>query len=153
MAEERELQAREIVKKASTWAGAAGFLPIPLLDQVAIGGIQVKMLIDLANHYKLPFSENRVKSILSALLGCVLPYTLADSVIGQSLKMVPIFGPVLGILTVPGFSSAITWAVGKVFIQHFEAGGTFLDFQPDAVKEYFRSEFTAAKPGGDKKAA
>jgi hypothetical protein len=28
-----------------------------------------------------------------------------------------------------------------VFIQHFESGGTFLDFNPDEVKEYFKAQF------------
>ena len=27
--------------------------------------------------------------------------------------------------------------MGKVFIQHFESGGTFLDFDPDKVRSYF----------------
>jgi hypothetical protein len=32
---------------------------------------------------------------------------------------------------------ASTYALGKVFIQHFESGGTFLDFDPEKVKEHF----------------
>ena len=37
--------------------------------------------------------------------------------------------------------SVSTWALGKVFIQHFESGGTFLDFDPEEVKEYFKAQF------------
>lgn len=38
-------------------------------------------------------------------------------------------------------SGAITYAIGQVFIQHFESGGTFLDFDPKKVKEYFMEQF------------
>jgi len=33
------------------------------------------------------------------------------------------------------FSGAYAWALGKVFIQHFQSGGTFLDFDAEKVKE------------------
>ena len=39
------------------------------------------------------------------------------------------------------FVAAYTWALGNVFIQHFEAGGTFLDFDPEKVREHFRTYF------------
>ena len=38
-------------------------------------------------------------------------------------------------------AGATTYAVGKVFIQHFESGGTFLNFNPDSVKEYYETMF------------
>ena len=38
-------------------------------------------------------------------------------------------------------SGASTWALGKVFIQHFESGGTFLDFNPEKVREYYKVQF------------
>jgi hypothetical protein len=45
----------------------------------------------------------------------------------------------------PAFGAAATYAVGQVFIQHFESGGTFLDFDPDKVREHFRQEFDRAR--------
>jgi hypothetical protein len=32
-----------------------------------------------------------------------------------------------------------------VFITHFEAGGTLLGFDPQKVRDYFKSEFEKAK--------
>jgi hypothetical protein len=45
----------------------------------------------------------------------------------------------------------------KVFIQHFESGGTFLDLDPDKVREYFKAQFeegrtTTPSMGTEKKA-
>ncbi|MEZ5671856.1 MAG: hypothetical protein R3E08_05540 [Thiotrichaceae bacterium] len=40
---------------------------------------------------------------------------------------------------------AATYAIDKVFVQHFESGGTFLDFDPEAVREHFAAEFAKGK--------
>ncbi len=42
-------------------------------------------------------------------------------------------------------SGASTYAIYKVFIQHFESGGTFLDLDPSKVKSYFSEQFTKGK--------
>jgi hypothetical protein len=54
-------------------------------------------------------------------------------------------GGLLGILAVPAFAGATTYAIGKVFIRHFESGGTFLDFDPSKAKAYFQQQFKKAK--------
>jgi hypothetical protein len=45
----------------------------------------------------------------------------------------------------PVISGASTYAIYKVFIQHFESGGTFLDLDPAKVKSYFAEQFTKGK--------
>jgi hypothetical protein len=35
--------------------------------------------------------------------------------------------------------------MGRVFSQHFEAGGTLLDFDADKLRSHFKTEFEAAK--------
>jgi len=37
----------------------------------------------------------------------------------------------------PITAGAVTYAVGKVFHQHFASGGTFLSFDPDKVRDYY----------------
>jgi hypothetical protein len=54
--------------------------------------------------------------------------------------MIPVVGTLLGGVAMPVLSGASTYAVGKVFIQHFASGGTFLTFDPAAVREYFMQE-------------
>lgn len=39
------------------------------------------------------------------------------------------------------FSAASAWALGRVFIQHFESGGTFADFSLDEGRELFHLQF------------
>jgi hypothetical protein len=40
---------------------------------------------------------------------------------------------------------AYSWALGNTFIQHFESGGTFLNFDSDKVKGYFHAQLEEGK--------
>jgi len=123
----------------------AGLIPVPFVDLLAVSGVQLKMLKDMSDIYGIKFSENKGKSILSALLGSVVPNSLAGGGVGSIMKMIPLVGPLVGGLSMSLFSGAATYAIGKAFIQHFEAGGTFLDFDPVKVKDYFHSKFEEGK--------
>jgi hypothetical protein len=46
----------------------------------------------------------------------------------------------VGALTMPVFSAAATYVIGKVFIQHFATGGTLLDFHPPDYKEFIKAQ-------------
>ena len=139
--EAKEQTAKAIVKNYMWWAMGAGLIPVPFVDLAAVSGVQLKMLKDMSEVYDIDFSENRGKSIVSALLGSIVPNSLSVGNMGSLLKMIPMVGSVLGGLSMSLFSGAATYAIGKVFIQHFEAGGTFLDFNPITVKEYFHTVF------------
>jgi len=117
-----------------------GFLPIPVLDIAGVTAVQLRMLQQLAKHYDVPFSRNLGKEIIGALLGSVIPSSLTATV-GSAVKAVPVVGTVMGGLSMPLFAGAATYALGNIFIQHFETGGTLLDFNPARVRERFRREF------------
>ena len=138
---EKEQIATKKIRNYMWWSMGAGLVPIPFLDLVAISGVQLKMVSELAKIYEVPFNENRGKSIIGALVGSLVPSSLACSVVGSALKAIPAVGTIAGASAMALFSGAAAWALGKVFVQHFEAGGTFLDFNPEAVREYFRAQF------------
>jgi uncharacterized protein (DUF697 family) len=73
------------------------------------------------------------------------------------LKAVPLVGALVGAPSMMVFCGASAWALGKVFVQHFESGGTFLSFDPGKVKEHFQEQFEegqklAATMGAEEKA-
>lgn len=109
----------------------------------AIAGLEVKMLADLGKVYDVQFDSDRVRPIVAALIGGYTSTKLGQGVGASLLKGVPVVGSVLGALAVPAFASGLTWAIGKVFIQHFASGGTFLDFDPEKVRAYFSSDKAA----------
>jgi uncharacterized protein (DUF697 family) len=134
--EDKESQARSIVTRYMWWSMGAGLIPFPFWDLAAITAVQLKMLSDLAKNYDVPFSRDRGKAIISSLLGSVVP-----GVLGSTVKVLPVVGSMVGGIAVPIFAGASTYGIGKVFIQHFESGGTFLDLEPAKVRAFFKEQF------------
>ena len=141
---DRETQALAIVKTHVPWAIGGGVLPIPGVDLAAVVAVQLRMLSKLADHYGVPFKRDAAKSVVVSLLGDVLGTTLAGGLVSL-VKFVPVLGTAVGIAALPALAGAVTYAIGKVFVAHFETGGTFLDLDPKKVKGYFQEEFEKAK--------
>jgi uncharacterized protein (DUF697 family) len=142
-ASKKDKLATETVKKYALFSTAAGFIPVPLIDWAAISAIQVKMVHDIAGIYEVPFSANRIRSIVASLVGGAAGTGLGYGLGHYLLKAVPVVGPVLGGLSVPAMAGAVTLAMGKVFIMHFASGGTLLDFDPDEMRDHFKAEVAA----------
>lgn len=140
----RDQQALALVKSYVPWSAGAGLLPLPLFDSAALVAVQLRMLSKLGQMYNVPFLENGAKSIVSSLLGTVLSNGLGYS-LGSFVKVVPLVGPLIGMAATPTVYASATYAIGRVFVSHFEAGGTFLDFDPQKTRAYFLSEFEKAK--------
>lgn len=121
-----------------------GLIPFPLVDMVALFGIQLDLVKKLSGEYNVPFKQEIGKSIISSLAGGFLPASLGTAV-SSIIKFIPIIGQTTGAITMPVASGAATYAIYKVFVQHFESGGTFLDLDPVKVKSYFAEQFTKGK--------
>ena len=135
----RDELASHLVDRLSLWSGAAGLIPVPLVDMAAVGGVQLHMLRRLAEIYGVPFSENRGKSILTSLVGAVIPASAATTT-ASLMKGLPVIGTAIGALAMPVASAGATWVIGKVFIQHFASGGTLLDFNPPDYREFIKTQ-------------
>jgi uncharacterized protein (DUF697 family) len=156
--DDKQQQAAKIVKTHMWLSMAAGFIPVPVVDLVAVSGVQLKMLAEISKTYDVPFQENRGKAAMTSLVGFILPSTMAYGAFGSLLKAVPIVGVLAGAPAMALFCGAYSWALGNVFIQHFASGGTFLTFDPEKVKEHFKAQFeegrkVAVSLGAEKKAA
>jgi len=139
MPEDREELASKMVDRFAVWAGVAGFIPVPVVDVVAVGGLQLQMLRRVSQIYGHSFSENSGKAIIASLAGSMIP---ATSGIGAAslLKAVPVVGAITAGFVMPALSAGATYAIGKAFIQHFESGGTLLDFNPPDYHEFIKSQ-------------
>ncbi len=137
-------QAMSTVRNYAMGSMAVGLIPLPLVDIAALTSVQLKMLHKLAGLYEIEFSKELVKSLVGALLGGVIPVTAATS-LASLIKIVPVVGQASGAISMVAMGSAGTYAVGSVFIEHFESGGTFLTFEPEKVKEKFKTLFEEGK--------
>jgi uncharacterized protein (DUF697 family) len=136
--ERRDEMASKLVDRFALWSGVAGLIPMPIIDAVAVGGIQIQMVRRLSQIYGVPFSENRGKALIASVAGSMIP---ATSGIGaaSALKFVPIFGMLVSGFVMPVLSAGATYAIGKAFIQHFASGGTLLDFNPPDYREFIKA--------------
>ncbi len=121
-----------------------GLVPIPIVDVVALMGVQLNMIRKLSAEYGIPFKQDRGKSIVTSLVGGLLSTEIGITLCSL-IKCIPLIGQTTGAVTMPVVAGATTYAIYKVFVQHFEAGGTFLDLDPAKVKAYFKEQFTKGK--------
>jgi uncharacterized protein (DUF697 family) len=141
--EQRDEQASQLVDRFSLWSGGAGLIPIPLVDILAVGGVQLQMLRKLSEIYGVPFTDNTGKSVIASLAGSILPASAANSAamsFGSLIKGIPIIGTTVGVITMPALSAGATYIIGKVFIQHFASGGTLLDFNAPDYREFIKAQ-------------
>ena len=141
----KEDQAMKIVKNGIALSMGGGLIPVPLIDLVGIAGAQSQMLCQLSELYGTPYAEHLAKNIIATLIGSLGTGLLATGVVASVVKSVPFVGSMAGIVSLPIVAGASTFALGKVFIHHFEAGGTLLDFDPDKTKAYFAKQFAEGK--------
>lgn len=138
--DERIARNDALVRKHALAAAGVGLIPLPAVDFLALTGVQANLLRKLSAAYDVPFSEELGKKLVGSLVGGYAPVALAMPV-ASLLKSVPLIGQTTGVLAMSIVAGASTYAIGKVFVQHFESGGTFLNFDPAAVREYFREQF------------
>ena len=138
---EREQQAQKALTKYVLWSAGAGLVPIHYLDLTAVAAVQLRLLAEISNIYGVPFRENLGKAAIAALGGFVVPHAAAYRTIGSLLKGIPVIGVLAGAPAMALFSGAYAWALGNLFIQHFESGGTLLSFNAEGLKNEFREQF------------
>lgn len=138
-------EAHEIVKTYVNASVGTALIPIPLVDIAALTAVQLKMLHSLSQHYQIPFVKDVGKSITASLLGGLITSSTSPSLALSAAKLLPGYGSALSLVSLTVVGGASTYAIGRVFIQHFESGGTFLDLDPEAVRSHFYREFEAGQ--------
>ncbi|MFK7983169.1 MAG: YcjF family protein [Saprospiraceae bacterium] len=133
--------AHKVIHRRMLYAAGLGLIPIPVVDAAGILGIQVLMIKDLSKVYGIPFKEHRVKSFIGSLVGSMGAMS--------AVKAIPVMGSILGAVAMSLSGAASTYAIGKVFVQHFDMGGTLLDFDPVAAQKHFKKLYEE----GEKEAA
>jgi uncharacterized protein (DUF697 family) len=132
---ERLARAQILVKNYTLGAASLALLPFPIVDQFLLIGLEVKMVHDLCRHYDVAFKSNLARAIIASLLSGLTGGVLAGGISILS-RAVPFMGTLYaGRVAIS--SASITFALGTVFIQHFEANGTLLKVDTEWFKEVF----------------
>jgi uncharacterized protein (DUF697 family) len=142
--EDRIAEANKTIKNHMMVSLGFGVVPVPMVDLVGITGTQLNMLRSLSELYGQEFKKDWGKKAIGSLLGGGVSIPLAMG-LSSLIKSIPVVGQAAGALSMATSGAALTYAVGRVFVSHFESGGTFLTFDPAQMKEHFKAEFEAGK--------
>ncbi len=135
------------------WSIGCGLIPLPLLDIAGITATQITLVAKLSRAYGVPFSEHRVKNLIAPLISSVGVVPIGASFISSLVKSIPGLGTAIGVASMPAMAGATTYAIGKVFVAHFETGGTLLDFNPEKMKTYYAEMLKEGRQVAEKEAA
>jgi uncharacterized protein (DUF697 family) len=137
--------ATEILNNNVALAMGAGLIPLPLVDLAAITAVQLKMGKELAEFYGVDYKEDQIKGIVVSLIAAYTATSAASVTAAAAAKSIPVLGAVFGVITLPVVAGGLTYAVGKVFIQHIESGRTFISFDISEVQAGFLREVEKGK--------
>lgn len=139
-------RAKKTVKIHSVISGAMGVIPLPPLGVAMIIANSLKMLHKLSSIYGVEYRKDIGKAAISSFLTGCGTFSISGRLIWGLSSVAPMAAPVIGVVTIPLFATSATYAIGQLFIQHFESGGTFLTFDPDKVRGHYAELF---KEGGE----
>ncbi len=138
------IEAEKIIQNHSWFSAVPGFLAIPILDIAAITAVQLDMVRQLCKVYQVNYSEQKGKSIVTALISSALG-RIPGYAVNSIAKAIPGIGWVLGGISLAFFARASTYATGMVFKSHFEEGGTLNDMNPQNFGKFYQEQFENAK--------
>ncbi len=124
---------------------AASIVPVPLFDIAAVIAIQLRMIQKLSEQYDKPFSDSLGRKVIYALAGGVFGYSAGYFVAASATKLIPGIGWMIGMVSLPVVAGASTYAVGKSIANHYEEGGTLLDFNADKMRRFYDEQFEKGK--------
>lgn len=134
---------RGIVAESVALAMGAGMLvPVPILDGLAVLGIQLRMVARLAAVHGREFRTERARSLVLALAAGVPTLQVSW------LKLVPGIGTALAAGPTAVTAGALTYAVGRVFSSHFAGGGSLEGFPIEASRVAFHAALEEGLGGG-----
>ena len=133
-----------LIKKHVIGSMGVGLIPMPIIDFVALTGIQLNLIKKLSTAYGIQFKKDRVKNIIGSLVGGAVPLPVGSALASFS-KSIPVIGTLAGVLAMPITAGASTYAIGKVFLQHYATGGNLLNLDPEKQKAYYQEMFEEGK--------
>jgi len=140
----RRAKVESAINYSMLLSGGVGIVPIPLVDFVGVTAIQLALVKQLSSLYGVEYTSSATKRTISALIGGAIP-AFGSNTLASWFKLIPGVGSVLGGSAMMLLSGASTYAIGHVFAQHFEKGGTILDIEPSDVKTQFSQYYETGK--------
>ena len=134
----------KIIRNHTLSSIGVGLLPAPAVDFASLLVIQSNMIREIAKLYNVPFIKEAAKNALTSLIrGAFLANVMP--IFSSMIKVIPVIGQTIGMVTMPVSCGASTYATGKVFIRHFESGGDLVCFDSEKMKAYYKEMLKEGK--------
>jgi uncharacterized protein (DUF697 family) len=138
-------EAEGIIRNHVIAGSTLAMAPLPLLDGILLFNLQLNLMGRLADHYGVAFNRFYA-GVAASMLSASLP-VLATGACVSSLKLCPGFGSLGAGATLSSLAGVVSYATGKVLLEHFEAGGTLEDLSTRAFRARFRAALREGPAG------
>lgn len=128
----------QILRTYTAYTSGAGAIPFPGADMATVGVLQYRMISKIAHEYGVEVEKERLKGIIGSLLATIFSASIAYGPVSQFLALTSGLGWIMKSAVSVSISGATTYALGNVFIRHFESGGTLLDFDVKEQSETYK---------------
>ncbi|WRB48121.1 DUF697 domain-containing protein [Helicobacter pylori] len=112
-------ECKTIIHVASGAAGAAGLIPIPFSDALAIAPIQAGMIYKMNDAFEVSLDKSVGASLVAGLLGVTAVAQVGRTLVNGLLKFIPVVGSVAGGATAAVITEGIGFAYLKVLEKCF----------------------------------
>ncbi|WQX21382.1 DUF697 domain-containing protein [Helicobacter pylori] len=135
-------ECKTIIHVASSAAGAAGLIPIPFSDALAIAPIQAGMIYKMNDAFGMDLEESVAASLITGLFGVTAIAQVGRTLVNGFLKFIPVVGSVAGSATAVIITEGIGFAYLKVLEKCFndETGEVNLP-AVDVIKSLFKENY------------
>ncbi|GAA8756695.1 hypothetical protein Hpoki52_08780 [Helicobacter pylori] len=109
-------ESKTIIHVAAGVAGAAGLIPIPFSDALAIAPIQAGMIYKMNDAFGVKIEDSVDASLITGLLGVTAVAQVGRTLVNGLLKFIPVVGSVAGGAT----AAIITEGIGFAYLKALE---------------------------------
>ncbi|VEJ25886.1 GTPase [Helicobacter pylori] len=136
-------ECKTIIHVASGAAGAAGLIPIPFSDALAIAPIQAGMIYKMNDAFGMDLEESVAASLITGLLGVTAVAQVGRTLVNGFLKFIPSVGSVAGSATAVIITEGIGFAYLKVLEKCFndETGEVNLPDEVGMITSLFKENY------------
>jgi uncharacterized protein (DUF697 family) len=117
-------------------AGAV-LIPIPIVDTVALAAVHVELIRQITQYYGKEFSEHAARNLLIAIGTSLVPASLGSVVSRRVIRALPLMTHGLAFAAMSAFSAFVSYALGTLFVEHYESGGTLHTFDVNRLHRVF----------------
>ncbi|GAA9551406.1 hypothetical protein UBN56_07930 [Helicobacter pylori] len=112
-------KSKNVIHVALGAAGAAGLIPIPFSDALAIAPIQAGMIYKMNDAFGVKMKDSVVASLITGLLGVTAVAQVGRTLVNGLLKFIPVVGSVAGGATAVTITEGIGFAYLKALKKCF----------------------------------